>query len=437
MITNVSAIDFNTDDNSNEKINTERIILHCDMNNFYASVELLDYPQYRNLPVAICGDPKSRHGIILAKNNLAKEKNIQTAETIWQARSKCPELILLPPNHEKYALYSKKINEIYCQYTDLVEPYSIDESWLDVTSSPIFSNEDYKNKGMLIASEIQRRLNEELNLDASIGISFNKVFAKMGSEYKKPHGITQIDYDNFKKLVWPLPVNELFYAGRQTVSRLHDLNIYTIGELAKAQKSILQNALGRQGVFLQKCALGMDTSPVAYYYQDRDVKSIGHGETFSYNLTNEEEIETAIKRLSDRVCSRLRRKNIFAGGVKIDIKDPNFNLTSRQKILDNPTSSTPVLARESIYLLKSNWKQNAHGEFAPIRLISVTAINLLREGESIHEQLTFDFNAEEKDKIRNKHKKIDNIIDELRDKFGDDSIGLGVCGVHDKNKQNK
>ena len=201
-----------------------RVILHCDMNGFYASVELLDYPQLRDKPMAVCGDPESRHGIILAKNEIAKQYGIVTAETLWQARKKCPELQTVPPHHQKYQYYSRLINDIYLQYTDMVEPFSVDESWLDVTAS-----QKLFGSGRQIADKIRHQVKKELGLTLSAGVSFNKIFAKMGSDYKKPDATTVITLENYKELLWPLDIRDLFFVGKATADKLQGIGIHTIG----------------------------------------------------------------------------------------------------------------------------------------------------------------------------------------------------------------
>ena len=221
----------------------DRIILHCDLNSFYASVELRSRPDLQNVPVAVCGDPTSRHGIILAKNEPAKKFGVQTAETIWQAKKKCPELVLLPPHHKLYRQVSKEVNTIYEQYTDLVEPFGIDESWLDVTHTLHLFGGDAK----ALADHLRQRMKQEMGLTLSVGVSFNKVFAKLGSDYKKPDAVTLISPDNFRALVWPLPVTDLLYVGRAAADTLKRFGVRTIGDLARSDKSFLRQKFGIRG----------------------------------------------------------------------------------------------------------------------------------------------------------------------------------------------
>ena len=232
----------------------ERIILHCDLNCFFASVELLSHPDLRHLPVAVCGDPSSRHGIILAKNEPAKRCGVQTAETIWQAKKKCPSLVLLPPHHDRYRVYSKQVNAIYEQYTDLVEPFGIDESWLDVTGSLHLFGGD----AAALADTLRHRVREELGLTLSVGVSFNKVFAKLGSDYKKPDATTVISRENWKEIVWPLPVGDLLFVGGAARKLLAQYGVKTIGDLAACPTDMLESLMGKLGTQLHEYACGLD-----------------------------------------------------------------------------------------------------------------------------------------------------------------------------------
>ena len=236
----------------------ERVILHCDLNSFYASVELLDCPELKEVPVAVCGDPESRHGIILAKNEAAKAFGVKTAETVWQARKKCQDLILLPSHHEKYHRYSRLVNDIYERYTDLVEPFSIDESWLDVTGSLHLFHTDGKG----LADQLRQEIRKELDLTISVGVSFNKIFAKMGSDYQKPDATTVITRENFRTLLWPLPVDSLIFVGASAARTLGEYGIRTIGDLARFDRSALSTILGRQGAALHDYANGVEHTSV-------------------------------------------------------------------------------------------------------------------------------------------------------------------------------
>lgn len=388
----------------------DKTIIHCDMNCFFASVELLTRPELINIPMAVSGNPESRHGIILAKNEPAKKMGIVTAETIWSAKKKCPQLQLVAPHHEKYRKYSKLINQIYYRFTDMVEPFSIDESWLDVTGSlKLFGS------GKEIADKIRETVKNELGLTLSAGVSYNKIFAKMGSDYKKPDATTIISRQNFKNLLWPMDISEMFFVGSATADKLKRSGILTIGDLALSNKSVLQSLLGKQGIMLYNYANGFDDSPVAYCYEKQKIKSVGNGITFKRNLTTTEDIQTAIKSLSDTVSSRLRNYQMKACGIKIDIKDPYFKTISRQKQLDISTNITEEIYNSAYLLLKTSWTIGN-----PIRLLTITGINLVNENES--EQLSlFTKDIEYRDKSAN----LDKTIDKIRNKFGGNSITFG------------
>ena len=390
------------------------------MNAFFASVELLDRPDLINVPMAVSGDPEGRHGIILAKNEIAKKYGVVTAETINQARKKCPDLVCVPPHHKKYSFISREINKIYSRYTDMVEPFSIDESWLDVTASRRLFGD-----GKTIADEIRHTVKKELGLTLSAGVSFNKIFAKMGSEYKKPDATTLITRDNYKDLLWPLPTVELFTCGKKASEKLALSGIRTIGDLACADKALIRALLGENGAKLHEYANGEDTAPVALSYERSKIKSLGHGITFSRDLENEDDIRTAVTALSDKVSARLRRHMMKAGGIKVEIKDPAFHVISRQRQLPSPSDTAGTIRNASLAIIKDEWKTGD-----PIRLITITAINLV--DESMPVQLDIFSSA---DPDADKHAQLDRAIDSIRGKYGDSSITFGKLigndiGIH-------
>lgn len=392
-------------------IQNDRTILHCDMNGFYASVELLDYPQYKNVPMAVCGNPTNRHGIILAKNEVAKKYNIVTAETLWSARKKCPDLVCVRPHREKYKKYSKLINQIYLRYTDMVEPFSIDESWLDVTASlNLFGD------GKTIADDIRKTVKKELGLTLSAGVSFNKIFAKMGSDYKKPDATTVITRDNYKSILWPLDVGKLFFVGSASANKLQKAGINTIGDLAVSDKKLVTAILGKQGAMIHDYANGLDNEPVCLFNQREKIKSVGNGVTFKRNLKSEEDIKIAVVGLSDKVASRLRKYQMKAYGVKVDIKNPDFKVISRQKQLFVATNISEEIFKTAMDLIHANWPENN-----PIRLLTITAINLTDEDEAEQLSMFSQLNADS----RYKNQSMEKAIDQIRSKFGDSAITFG------------
>ena len=344
----------------------DRVIFHCDLNAFYASVELLQYPQFRTAPVAVCGDPSARHGIILAKNEAAKAFGVKTAETIWQARRKCPDLILLPPHRERYSAYSKQINAIYCRYTDLVEPFSIDESWLDITGSMHL----FGNSGKVIADEIRATVYHETGLTCSVGVSFNKIFAKLGSDYKKPNATTVISQENWRSIVFPLPVSALLFIGRAAAKTLHQYGIDTIGQLAACDVQMLQDLFGKNGRQLHEYANGLEHAPVRPFGSREPIKSVGNGTTFSKNLTTWEEVYANLSILSDMVAVRLRKYNLYCTGVQVTIRDAQFHTITRQKQLSRSTHLSRELADACMELTRQSWHMPN-----PIRMLTVTALH--------------------------------------------------------------
>lgn len=394
----------------------DRVILHCDLNCFFASVELLSHPEIQDLPVAVCGDPDSRHGIILAKNEPAKKLGVQTAETIWQAKQKAPGLILLPPHHSLYREYSRKINAIYGQYTDLVEPFGIDESWLDITGSMHLFGGDPKS----IADGIRNRIREEFGLTLSVGVSFNKIFAKLGSDYKKPDATTVIPRETWQDIVWPLPVGDLLFVGHSAQKILGQYGIKTIGQLAACKRETLETLMGKLGGQLYDYANGLDRSPVRPQHQQEQVKSVGNGTTFPQNLTKWEEVRTGLSVLSDSVAMRLRKHGLYCGGVSVTIRYADFKQFSRQKRLSSPTH----LMRD-IYEAAAELTQSAWHAPDPIRALTVTALYLTGSDAS-YEQLDL---LGEKVQIKNeKQEKLESAMDAIRGKYGKGSIFLGNGG---------
>jgi len=389
----------------------DRVILHCDMNSFFASVELLERPELKDKPVAVCGDPDSRHGIILAKNELAKKAGVATPEPVWQALKKCPDLVLVKPHYHKYKHYFHELNKIYQRYTDMVEPFSIDESWLDVTNS-----QSLFGTGKEIADEIRETVKRELGLTLSVGVSFNKIFAKMGSDYKKPDATTVITRENYKELLWPLPSSELFFCGKKTAAYLESVGIKTIGDIANTDPKVLTDLLGKSGRMLYDYTNGLDASPVNVFGDNEKPKSVGHGVTFSRDLVSMDDIVVALTSICDEVSTRVRRYKMKGNGVKIEIKDPKFKSISRQKMLYSPTSIKEEIYSASMELLKSNWKV---GE--PIRLITVTLINLVDEDSD--EQINL-FSEDWED--HEKGEKIARTMDEIREKFGKASLSFAA-----------
>lgn len=388
----------------------ERTILHCDCNGFYASVECVLHPELRTVPMAVCGDPESRRGIILAKNELAKGYGIKTAETIWQAKRKCPQLVLVPAHHDQYALFSKRINGIYQRYTDLVEPFSIDESWLDVTGS-----RELFGGGKKIADELRKAVREETGVTISVGVSFNKVFAKLGSDYKKPDATTVISREQVPQILWPLPVTDLLFVGRASARMLAEHHIHTIGDLARARREDLKKWLGKHGEQLHDAANGWDHSLVRPAGETPPPKSVGNGLTFRRNLTGAEEIQAGAQLLAERVALRLRRHQLKCTTVQVSLRSPEFKTIQRQKGTPAPTNVSRVIFQCVVELLEGTWNWSA-----PLRAMTITAAGLVPEEEA-GEQL--DLFTPQAAVRRGKQEKLERTMDALRDRYGPHVIG--------------
>ena len=394
----------------------DRVIFHCDLNCFYASVELLSHPELREVPVAVAGDPASRHGIILAKNEPAKQCGVKTAETIWQAKKKCPNLVLLPAHHKLYREYSKKVNAIYDEYTDLAESFGIDESWLDITGSMHLFGGD----GKAIADQLRQRLREELGLTISVGVSFNKIFAKLGSDYKKPDATTVIDRDNWQRIVWPLPVGDLLGVGRSTQKLLRLYGVETIGQLAAFPRETLETLMGKHGAQLHDYANGQENSPVRPQHEAEPVKSVGNGTTFPTNLTRWEQVRAGLSALADSVAGRLRRYGMYCGGVALTIRYADFRQFTRQTRLSGPTHLQKDIYRAALTLAQQAWHAPE-----PIRALTVTALYLTPDGES-YQQL--DLLAGDTTRRDEKQERLEQAMDAIRGKYGKGSITFGNTG---------
>lgn len=383
----------------------DRTILHIDVNNFFASIEIMLNPNLKWLPVAVCGSEDDRHGIVLAKSYEAKKFGVKTAETVWQAKKKCPNLIIVPPQYEEYKKYSKLIQNIYYSYTDQVEPFGLDECWLDVTGSlKLFGNVEN------IAEEIKERVKKEIGVTVSIGVSFTKTFAKLGSDLKKPDAITYISKENFKNIVWPLVTNEIIGVGKSTFKILEEMNLKTIGELANCDISLLEQKLGKHGRILWKRVNGIDDEIVDANIYTASPKSIGNGKTFRNDLTKINDIRSAFQNLTYEISNKLKKHRLEAKNIQIVIRDNQFNDKQLQCELPTITSSSLIITNTAMDLFKK-YKWNK-----PIRALTIRAINLIEEGTN--DQISL---FEEKDEYE-KIKKIDKVMFEINNKFGPNSV---------------
>lgn len=382
----------------------ERTILHSDCNSFYASVECLHRPEIRNKPVAVGGDVEQRHGIILAKNELAKRYDIKTGEALWQAKQKCPNLVIVPPNFPLYQRFSKLCHQIYLDYTDRVEPFGLDECWLDISSHDV--------DGVKTAHEIRQRIKRELGITVSIGVSYNKIFAKLGSDYKKPDAVTEISRDNYRDIAWPLPASDLLYVGKATKRKLESYCIRTIGRLAQTPEHALKGWFGKWGEILFSFANGYDVSPVARYADHQNVKSIGNSTTTPRDLVNNEDVKIILYVLADSVARRLREHGYKGRTISISVRDNQLTSFTRQHSLSNYTNITSEIIKEgmALFIQNYNWQH-------PIRSLGISVSDLVSDTTPLQLNLFEDFGKEQLRK-----ESLDSTVDWLKKRFGTHAV---------------
>lgn len=383
------------------------IILHSDMNNFYASVECLDNPGLRGKPVAVAGDQEARHGIVLAKNYEAKKYGIVTGDPLWMARQKCPDIILTPPRYERSIEMSQAAHEIYGEYTDKIETFGLDECWLDVTaSSRLFGD------GKVIADEIRNTIKTELGLTASVGVSYNKIFAKLGSDLKKPDATTVIGQD-FKEKIWHLPADMLLYVGRATYLKLLKYGIRTIGDLACSDVHFLERLLGKNGIMLWAFANGLDQSPVSHVHSRRIIKTIGNSTTAPRDLTGADDVKIILYILAESVAERMRKENFYCRSVQISIRDNSLFSYERQGRLSIPSCTSQAIFEKAFELFQKNAPEN------PVRSLGVRACSLTRKE---YRQLSF-LEDVQRDQ---KQESLERSIDLIRRQFGHYAVQRGI-----------
>ena len=387
-----------------------RNILHCDINAFYASVEVQRHPELRGKPVAVCGSQEERHGIVLTANYVAKPRGVKTGMAIWQAKEVCPDLVILPPDMAEYIRISRYAREIYEDYTDQVEPFGLDESWLDVTGSV-----GLYGSPMTIAKEISGRIKKELGITASIGVANNKVTAKLGSDYKKPDAITRIEADNYKEIVYPLPVEDLLYVGPATSRKLRSVGISTIGRLAECPVEFLERRLGKMGVILHMFANGRDVSPVQRTDHIPNIKSVGNSATTLRDLVNEADVQLMMLLLAESVCTRMRELASRCTVVEISVRDTELRSYCRQKKLPRPSCSSQELAQVGLDLFQKHytWRR-------PIRSIGLRGAGL------VEAQYTLQLSMFAEDQRRDKWERIDAAGARLRQRYGYMSVRRAV-----------
>lgn len=378
-----------------------RIILHVDMNSFYAAVECMYHPELRGLPLAVGGDAEKRHGIVLAKNEYAKRFGVKTGEALWQARQKCPGLEIISADYPLYMRYSNLARQLYRSYTPKVESFGLDECWLDLSGRDM----DFFEASRL-AEELHVRIIEELGVTVSIGVSWNKIFAKLGSDMNKPDGTTVITPDNYRQRVWPLPVGELLYVGPATKRKFQHAGIYTIGDLAVSSPDWLQERLGKVGLMLWHFARGEDSSAVAEQDEASIVKSVGNSVTTPRDLVGDEDVKLIFYALGESVAARLREQGLQTACVSISIRDTDLFSLGWQMKLSQPTDLTLEIVGAALEIYHKNYLQKH-----PIRSMGLRAEKL---SPADPEQLNFLPDRQR----REQYARIDRAIDHLRSRFG-------------------
>lgn len=377
----------------------EKEILHVDCNKFYASVECYLHPELRDKPVAVGGNEKSRHGIILTKNEIASRYGLVVGEPLWKARQKCPDLIIVPPNFPLYMEFSKRVRNILEDYTDLIEPFGLDEAWLDVTG-------DWHKTGFEIAQEIRNRVKNEIGITVSVGLSFNKIFAKLGSDYKKPDAVTVITRENYRDIVWPLPCGDLLMIGRATTKKLNAYGVYTIGDVANADDRFMKNLLGKNGQMLQRFARGQDTSPVRHMDLSRDIKSIGNSTTTPRDLINNEDVKIVFTVLADSVARRMREHGLKGVTLTISVRNSELVTFTRQCKLPSPTNVSNEFVKNAMELFRANYSWEK-----PIRSLGLSVTDFDYDGAV---QYDLSGSAEKREKLE----RLETAVDKLKNRYG-------------------
>ena len=395
-------------------MDVSRFIIHSDMNAFYASVEQAERPELRGRPVIVGGDEEARHGIVLTASYEAKRRGVKTAMVLWEARRVCPEAVIVPPRYELYQRYSRLARQIYYDYTDLVEPFGPDEAWLDVTNSVALAGGD----PVLVAQEISERVRSELGLSVSVGLSWNKIFAKFGSDHDKPDGFMVITPENAQRLVWPRPVGDLLYVGPATSRKLTALGIRTIGELACADPELIHRRLGKMGDVVQAFAQGRDESPVrpldaSAYDVEREVKSVGNGVTCPFDVDDATCARQVVWLMGESVAQRLRALGLKARCVSVTGRDfETLAGRSRQRQLARPSNLTGEICSAATDLLLSDWDFRHE----KVRSIGVRASQLSGAAGPVQLDL------EGRELRRLELSRLDATIDDLRSRFGNHAV---------------
>ena len=380
---------------------SHRWIFHIDINHCYAQIEEMRYPKLREVPMAVGGHEEKRHGIILTKNDMAKKYGVRTGESLREAKEKCPDLLIIPPDYKAYIYYTGQVKKIFYEYSDHVESFGMDEAWIDYTDSMKLFGDPVRT-----AKEIQKRVLEEIGLTVSVGVSWNKVFAKLGSDMKKPYGFTVITPENYRDLVWPLPVGDLLYVGPATQRKLHERGILTIGDLARYPVEHLKKAMGVSGEMIHAFANGRDPSPVMETDYQSPVKSVGNSMTMIHDVDSMEELKPVLYVLSEAVASRLRDHDMEGDVIRISLRTSGLDWQGCEKKVDRKTSvSTDIMCQvERMFSL--------YDFSIPLRAVGISIADLSPAGSTRQISL---FEDEEK---HEKARKADIAMDEIRNRYG-------------------
>ena len=392
----------------NKGVNEGRIVLHSDLNNFFASVECKKRPELLGKPVAVCGNREDRHGIVLAKNEMAKKYGVKTAEAIWQAKNKCPGLVIVPPDYDEYVRYSRIVKEIYYGYTDMIESFGIDEAWLELTGDRKVRTLE---QGVCVANEIRMRVKKETGLTVSVGVSDNKVFAKLASDFKKPDAVTLLGPCNYESVISKMDVGEMLFVGKSTRAKIHLYGINTIGDLASSNSLFMRSILGKNGESLYRDACGANVSKVARFGETEKAKSVGNSVTLPFDLSGKDDVHTVFSALAEKVAYRLRNSGFAAGTVCISVRSTELVTTEKQMQVDI-TSNAVEIAAAATKLYVENYDVNR-----PVRSVGLRATNLVSRNSSVQLSM-FDTSH----LTREKRNRIDNTMDKIRSRYGASSI---------------
>lgn len=378
-----------------------RKIFHIDINHCYAQIEEMRCPELRNVPMAVGGHEEKRHGIILAKNDIAKKLGIKTGESLREAKEKCPDLLIIPPDYDAYIYYTNAVKKIYYEYSDCVESFGLDEAWIDYTNS-----EHLFGDSVQCAASIQKRVLQEIGLTVSVGVSWNKVFAKLGSDMKKPYGLTVITKENYKDTVWPLPAEDLMYVGPATSHKLHGRGILTIGDLAQYPVVYLKKAMGVAGEMIHAFANGLDTSTVSKTAYQAPIKSIGNAITMVHDVSSLEEIRPVYYVLCEAVASRLREAGMEGDTISISLRNADLNWFVMQRKRAQKTNVSSEIMAEAESMLA------AYDFISPLRAVGISVSSLSKDNGTRQLSLFQDEERHEKDR------RIDQAMDDIRDHYG-------------------